>query len=348
MSKEPSADPEVQELVQRFATARARRRRLRLAAGVVGGVLVVATVVVVVLLTGTAGPSAQEPPGRTAQAQGEGQGPGQGEAAAADSGSSTTSTRDQTSSSSGSTSTSATAPTATTASSATKTTRSSSTTAPAVLPPAAASAKVVVIDPGHQGNGNSDREPIGPGSSTTKAKVSSGTAGVVTGIPESELVLAISLKLRDALTAAGVEVVMTRTTQDVDLSNIQRAMIANQAGADLFVRVHADGNSNTDAQGIHVLYPAVIEGWTDDIAEASKMAAVLAQRELVAATGANDRGIDARSDMTGFNWADVPVILPEIGFMTNPTEDRRLATPEYQDAIVTGLVRSILEFVGGA
>ena len=89
-----------------------------------------------------------------------------------------------------------------------------------------------------------------------------------------------------------------------------------------------------------------IKGWTDDIAAASKQAAPLAQRELVAATGAKDRGIDARSDMTGFNWSDVPVILPEIGFMSNPAEDRLLATSAYQEKIVAGLTRAILAFLG--
>ncbi len=176
--------------------------------------------------------------------------------------------------------------------------------------------------------------------------MSSGTAGVVTGTPESELVLTVALKLRDSLTAHGIEVVMTRTTQDVDISNIERAQIANEAGADLFVRIHADGSDSSSTAGIHVLYPASIKGWTDDIAAASKQAAALAQRELIAATGANDRGIDARSDMTGFNWSDVPVILPEIGFMTNPTEDKLLATSAYQEKIVEGLTRAILGFLG--
>jgi len=139
---------------------------------------------------------------------------------------------------------------------------------------------------------------------------------------------------------------MTRTTQDVDLSNIERARIANQADADLFVRIHADGSDNAGTAGIHVLYPKSIEGWTDDIATVSKKAASLAQRELIASTGAHDRGIDARGDMTGFNWSDVPVILPEIGFMTNAAEDRLLATSAYQDKIVQGLVRAILGFLG--
>lgn len=231
-------------------------------------------------------------------------------------------------------------PTTTARSTTTTAVPSTSTTfAPAVR-------KVVVIDPGHQAKANSDTEPIGPGSSDRKAKVSSGTASVITGIPESELVLAVSLKLRDALVAHGIEVVMIRTTQDVDISNIERAQIANQAGADLFVRIHADGSTDAAVAGIHVLYPASIQGWTDDIAAASKKAAELAQRELIASTGAVDRGIDARGDMTGFNWSDVPVILPEIGFMTNPAEDRLLATSTYQDKIVAGLTRAILAFLG--
>lgn len=168
---------------------------------------------------------------------------------------------------------------------------------------------------------------------------------MVTGIKESELVLAVGLKLRDALQAHGVKVIMTRTTQNVNISNIQRAQVANDAGADLFIRVHADGSTNPAAKGIHVLYPVSIKGWTDDIAAPSKKAAALAQRELIAATGAKDRGIDARSDMTGFNWSDVPAIIPEIGFMTNEAEDRLLATPAYQDKIVQGLAKAILSFL---
>jgi N-acetylmuramoyl-L-alanine amidase len=205
---------------------------------------------------------------------------------------------------------------------------------------------VVVIDPGHQAEGDYSLEPVGPGSSEQKAKVSSGTAGVVTGTPESELVLAVALKLRESLESHGIQVIMTRTAQDVNISNSRRAQIANDAGADLFVRIHADGNDDAAVNGIHVLYPASIAGWTDDIAVASKRAATLAQQELIAATGAKDRGIDARSDMTGFNWSDVPVILPEIGFMTNAAEDRLLATSAYQDKIVDALTRAILTSLG--
>ena len=242
------------------------------------------------------------------------------------------------------TSTSTTAKRTTTSQPTTSTTHASTTTTGAVA--TAASAKVVVIDPGHQAKADNSPEPIGPGSSTTKPKVASGTAGVVTGVPESKLALAVGLKLRDSLAAHGIKVVMTRTTQDVNISNSQRAQIANKAHADLFVRIHADGSTDHSTHGIHVLYPASIKGWTDDIAVPSKKAAQLAEQDLIAATGAANRGIDARSDMSGFNWSNVPSILPEIGFMTNPTEDKLLETSAYQDKIVQGLTKAILAFLG--
>ena len=205
--------------------------------------------------------------------------------------------------------------------------------------------KVIAIDPGHQAHANGALEPIGPGSARKKAKVSSGTSSVLTGIPESEVALAVGLKLQDALEARGIEVVMTRTTQDVDISNMARAKLENEAGADLTVRLHANGSGDRSVHGLFTLYPASIEGWTDDIAAASKRAATIAQRELIAATGAQDRGLQERSDLTGFNWSDVPVILVEMGFMSNPTEDKQLRTPAYQDKIVQGLVLAIVEFL---
>jgi N-acetylmuramoyl-L-alanine amidase len=205
--------------------------------------------------------------------------------------------------------------------------------------------KLVVIDPGHQLHANSALEPVGPGSATMKAKVSAGTASVNTGSPESALVLNVGLKLRESLRAYGLDVVMTRETQSVDVSNAQRAQMANEAGADLFVRIHADGATDQSVNGILMLYPATITGWTDDIAAESKRGAALALQELIKATGARDRGLSARSDLAGFNWSDVPTFLAEIGLMTNPAEDQLLATDAYQDKIVSGLTLAILSFL---
>jgi N-acetylmuramoyl-L-alanine amidase len=206
-------------------------------------------------------------------------------------------------------------------------------------------AKVVVIDPGHQLHSDSALEPIGPGSSTKKAKVSSGTASPTTRTPESAVALAVGLKLRDALQAKGIQVIMTRTTQDVDISNAQRAKMANQANADLTIRLHCDGSTDRSVHGLFTLYPASIKGWTDDIATASKQAAALIQDGAIATTGAQDRGLSERSDLSGFNWSDVPVALVEMGFMTNPAEDKQLESDAYQDKIVEGLVNGIVEFL---
>jgi len=211
----------------------------------------------------------------------------------------------------------------------------------------AAGGRVVVIDPGHDARANLATEPIGPGSTTRKIKDGGGTHGVVTGIREPELTLDVSLRLRRLLRAAGVRVVMTRTsTSGPSMGNVARARIANASGAALFLRVHADGASSASARGTHTLTPALRRGWTDDVYRSSRRAATLVQAELVRALGFPDRGIQERSDFTGFNWADVPVILVEMGFMTNPSEDRALARPAVRGRAALGLCRGTLRFLG--
>jgi N-acetylmuramoyl-L-alanine amidase len=205
---------------------------------------------------------------------------------------------------------------------------------------------VVVIDPGHDAKANLATEPIGPGSSTRKIKDGGGTRGVVTGIPEPVLALAVAKRLRRLLEDAGVRVVMTRTrTAGVSLGNVARARIANEAGADLFLRIHADGSSDRSVRGTHTLIPARLLGWTDDIYAESKRAGRLVQGSLVTRLGSRDRGLDERSDITGFNWADVPSILVEMGYMSNPVEDRLLAKPGYRAKAARGLCEGVLRFL---
>ncbi len=205
---------------------------------------------------------------------------------------------------------------------------------------------VIVVDPGHDARANLSTEPIGPGSATRKILDGGGTRGVVTGIREADLVLDVSLRLRRLLERAGVRVVMTRTrTAGVSAGNIARARIANRAGAALFLRVHADGHPDASVRGSHTLVPALRRGWTDDVHAASRRAGEVVQRELVRATGFPDRGVSERADFTGFNWSDVPVILVETGFMTNPVEDRLLARAALRARIARALCRGSLRFV---
>ena len=212
---------------------------------------------------------------------------------------------------------------------------------------AAAPTPVVVIDPGHDLRANLAREPIGPGSSTLKIKDGGGTRGVASGTTEAELNLAVALRVRTLLRRAGIRVVMTRTrTAGTSVGNIVRASIANRSGAALLLRIHADGGPTPAARGTHTLYPALRPGWTDDVYAASRRAAVTVQTELLAALGFPDRGLQERSDFTGFNWADVPVIMVEMGFMTSPVEDRLLATAAVRQRAAVGLCRGTLRFLG--
>ena len=334
MAVTPPRSPETREVLRQVQARGARRRRLRMAGIVVAAVIVIGGLATAAALAMRASPSATTVAVSTTTTS---PAPPTTSPGAAPSGPVTSTTRRSAPTTAPVRPSTTKGTTTTTSAGGTTTTKSSGS----------AAGKLVVIDPGHQGQGNYEEEPIGPGSSQTKPKVADGTAGVVTGIPENELTLAVSYMLRDALEAQGVRVIMTRTTKDVNISNIERTQIANKAGADLFIRVHADGAETSSTHGIHVLYPAVIKGWTDDIAAPSKRAAQLAQTALVAATGALDRGIDARDDMTGFNWSDVPVIIPEIGFMSNPEEDRLLATSSYRQKIANALADAAIQFLSG-
>lgn len=197
------------------------------------------------------------------------------------------------------------------------------------------------IDPGHQRKANYGKEPIAPGSSTKKTKVSSGTYGVVTKTPEYVRVLEISKKLRKTLEELGAEVYMTRETHDVNISNVQRAKMMNNLGVDLVLRIHCDGSSARDANGIS-LY--VRKSGTK--AKQSLAAANAILPAMIKATGAHKRGVKQSNDYTGLNWSTVPCILVECGFMTNPDEDRLLAKSSYQQKLADGMTNGICKYFG--
>jgi len=208
--------------------------------------------------------------------------------------------------------------------------------------PAATAPPVVCIDPGHERTPDLSTEPIGPGSSVYKVKDPGGTAG------EATVVLQIGKKLRKILVRRGYEVVMTRTTMEFDRGNggnIARAKFCNHHDATFMVRIHADGSTDHSVHGARTLYPAWHKGWTGDILPESREAAAHMQNAYVAKTGAVDLGLQRRSDLTGFNWANVPSILVETGFMTNPTEGAKLWTDRYQWKVAHGLANGTSAFV---
>jgi N-acetylmuramoyl-L-alanine amidase len=128
--------------------------------------------------------------------------------------------------------------------------------------------------------------------------------------------------------------------------NVDRAKFCNMRRAALMIRIHADGSTNPRIHGVSTLYPAWRRGWTSDIYRPSLRAARVVHRNVLRTTRAADRGLVARRDLTGFNWANVPVILVEMGFMTNPIEDRALARPTVRERAALGLCRGTLRFLG--
>ena len=195
------------------------------------------------------------------------------------------------------------------------------------------------IDPGHQEHANSEKEPVAPNSSETKAKVSSGTAGVSTGIAEYITDLEVALKLRDALKAQGCEVYMTREVNDIDISNLERAEMMNELGVDLVLRLHCDGATDRSANGIGMFVRA-----TGEKQEESEAAAKVLLEAMSEATGAKARGVFLRDTYTMNNWSIVPCILVEMGYMSNPEEDEKLNDPAYQDLLVQGMVEGIARY----
>lgn len=207
----------------------------------------------------------------------------------------------------------------------------------ATHPGTSGSGYVIVIDAGHQTNGDSDPEPIGPGASETKARVTGGTSGVSTGNPEYEVNLEVALKLRDELMRRGYTVVMCRESNDVNMSNSERAAIANEANADMFIRLHCDGLDSSSTSGFMTLVPGANEFVSGDLAATSQNAGEIMHAVIVSELGAHDRGVMQRTDLSGFNWCTVPSVLFEMGCMSNPAEDEALGSDEYQNRIATSI-----------
>ena len=205
--------------------------------------------------------------------------------------------------------------------------------------------KVICIDAGHQARGNSSLEPNGPGSSTMKAKVTTGATGCVTGKTESQINLEVALKLQEALSNQGYTVVMCRTSQNVDLSNAQRAQMANEANADAFIRLHCDSSESSSSTGTLTLAPSTSNRYCASIASQSQSLSKSIVNNICKATGSRNRGVSIVDNMTGLNWSKVPVTIVEMGFLSNPGEDRLLSSEGYQNKIVQGIVNGIGEYL---
>nr|WP_208459788.1 N-acetylmuramoyl-L-alanine amidase [Clostridium botulinum] len=200
--------------------------------------------------------------------------------------------------------------------------------------------KIIVIDPGHGSKSNLELERVSPDSEEKKIKDGGGADGVNSKTPEYLIAMDVASKLKETLQKEGYTVIMTKNKHSESLGNIERAEVGNKNNANLVIRIHADSADLEDANGASILVPSK-KGYASEINELSKKYGGILLSEMVASANMNNRGVVEREDMTGFNWSKVPVVLVEMGFLSNAEEDKLLNTEEYRIKIVQGLTEGI-------
>ncbi|MDD7363075.1 MAG: N-acetylmuramoyl-L-alanine amidase [Peptoniphilus sp.] len=203
---------------------------------------------------------------------------------------------------------------------------------------------LICIDAGHQAQANPEPEIIAPSSTETKAKVASGTRGVQTGIDEYVFTLRFTMLLKSKFEAAGYRVGLVRDRHDVDISNRERAEIANAMGADIYLRIHGNGSSDSSVRGIETYYPSPQNPDIGRLSAPSKLLSTLILEDMAHATGSRARGAFARDDLTGTNFATMPSSLIECGYMSNPEEDALLNDENYLNRLADGIVQGVGEY----
>lgn len=209
---------------------------------------------------------------------------------------------------------------------------------------------VVVIDPGHQDHGMNELEPNGPDSDVMKTQLAIGTVGSFTQIQEYELNLAVSLKLRDELLKMGYTVVMIRETDNVNISNMERALIANKYkpdeengySASIYMRIHANGFSTPEPRGALMYCCTSQNPYTiGSLFKECKSLSDNVIEQYCAETKMPRRNMIMSDTLTGTNWSEIPTALIEMGFMSNETDDRLMATEEFRNSAAVGIARGI-------
>ena len=201
--------------------------------------------------------------------------------------------------------------------------------------------RTIVLDPGHSAVVATGMEPIGPGASEQKAADASGTSGISSGVPEYELTLNVSLQLKNVLEQRGYQVITTRESNDVPISCVQRAEVANNANADAYVRIHANGSENSSAKGAMTICITSDSPYNSAIYGESRALSEAILNKYCEVTGCNKEYVWETDTMSGNNWSNVPVTIVELGYMTNPEEDMLMQSTEYQQKMVQGIADGI-------
>ncbi len=228
---------------------------------------------------------------------------------------------------------------------------SSPSVAPAANPGLAG--KVIAIDPGHNGGNYSHTAEISrlvPAGGFLKECDTTGTETDV-GYTEAAYNFDLAMRLAADLRQQGVTVVMTRDSNDswgpcVD----QRAAIGNRAHANAAISIHADGGPSS-GRGFHVIQPALVPGFTENILKPSHQLAVDVRASFLAGTGmpystyAGSQGLETRADLGGMNLSQVPKVFIETGNMRNGVDAALLTSPAFRQKAADALAAALITFV---
>ena len=199
----------------------------------------------------------------------------------------------------------------------------------------------IALDPGQQKSQMTEGEPVGPGASDTTAKMSYGATSTTTGKREYEWSMEFTVRLKAELENRGYEVVLTREENDVQISNAERAIFANESGAEVYLSIQADAASNKDAKGIYTQIPSHSNAFVGNLYEDCKRLAKAIQNNLIAETGTKDRGVQENDKVAAINYSEIPVAVLQLGFMSNQEEDTNLWSEEYQDKMIKAICDGI-------
>lgn len=209
-----------------------------------------------------------------------------------------------------------------------------------------------MLDPGHNGRNREHPEEIGrlvDIGTGTKACNTTGTS-TTSGYTEAEFNWQVAVATRAALESLGAEVVLTRPDNEGWGPCInERAVVGNEIAADVAISIHADGGP-VDGRGFHVIYPAVLPGLTDDIADdslrlARALLTAFQTTGMPVADYVADEGLSERGDLGGLNLSDVPAVFLEAGNMRNQTDAALLVDTAFQAKAAAAIVTAILDFV---
>ncbi len=201
----------------------------------------------------------------------------------------------------------------------------------------------VCLDPGHQTNINNDAEPVGPGATETVKKMSSpGSKNDSLNLKEYEWSLTVSNLIKEELERRGYKVLLTRSSNEVDISNRERAVYANDNAADILVGIQADSYSSESVNGVYAQIAESDNPYAGTRAADNRMLADEIQKAVVSATGARSRSVqNGNNKLALLNWANMPACIMQLGYMSNPDEAVLLASEDYQKKVALAVCDGI-------